>query len=247
VFLFVTEDGTISGWNPSVNGTNAILKVNHSDRAIYKGAAIAMTSSGPRLYVTNFKSGKVEVYDGNFNRIRTGDDAFHFNGRQDVNGAQLVPFGIQNVGGSIVVTFAYRKPGEGDEEHGAGLGQVGIFDLSGRHVLQLQHNSSMNAPWGIALAPSDFGAFSHRLLIGNFGDGKINAYNVMTGHREGTLLGTNGNPIVVEGLWALSFGGGATRNGASTDLFFTAGPNDENDGLFGKITASNSELRGNSE
>lgn len=247
VFLFVTEDGTISGWNPSVNPTNAILKVNHSGRAVYKGAAIAMTSGGPRLYVTNFQTRKVEVYDGNFNQVHTGDDAFHFNGTQDINGAQLAPFGIQNIGGSIVVTFAYRLPGADDEEHGAGLGQVGIFDLAGRHVLRLQHGAFLNAPWGIALAPSDFGTFSHRLLIGNFGDGTIHAFNVVTGRLEGTLLVNGGNPLVIDGLWALSFAGGAARNGASTDLYFTAGPNDENDGLFGKITASNSELRGNSE
>lgn len=247
VFLFVTEDGTISGWNPSVNSTAAILKVNRTGKAVYKGCAVAMTKGGPRLYVTNFQSRRVEVYDGNFNQVGMGEDAFHFDGEQSVNGLQLAPFGIQNIGGGIVVTFAYRLPGDKDEAHGAGLGQMAIFDVSGHRALRLQHGNYLNAPWGIAMAPYDFGAFSHRLLIGNFGDGTIQVFNSFTGQHEGTLLGLNNNPLRISGLWALSFGGGNANNGLSTDLYFTAGPNDENDGLLGKITASNSELRGNSE
>jgi uncharacterized protein (TIGR03118 family) len=124
---------------------------------------------------------------------------------------------------------------------------VDVFNDQGKLLLRLQHGSFLNAPWGIALAPSDFGPFSHRLLIGNFGNGRIHAFNAVSGQIEGTMLNLNGNPVVIDGLWALSFGSDSGRSGLATELFFTAGPNDEKDGLFGKLTASASEQRGNSE
>jgi len=247
VFLFVTEDGTISGWNPAVNATNAVITVNRAGKAIYKGCAIAMTKSGPRLYTTNFQTRRVEIYDGSFNPVRADEDAFSLDDAAHVSGLQLSPFNIQNIGGSLVVTFAYKQPGSKDEEHGAGLGQVGVFDSLGRRALRLQHDNGLNAPWGVALAPSDFGAFSHRLLIGQFGSGNIEVFNTMTGLHEGTLLDAGGNAIMINGVWALSFGGDAPRNGLATSLYFTAGPNDENDGLFGTIVPVSTESRGNSE
>lgn len=242
VFLFVTENGTIAAWNPTVNLTKAVKKVDHSaSGAIFKGCAIAMTAGGPRLYVNNFASGRVEVYNGAFTRVPS-------TGFVD---AQLppdyVPFGIQNVGGNIVVTFAHRLPGSTDEDHGSGFGYVDVFDDQGTLLLRLEHGSFMNAPWGIAMAPGDFGPFSHRLLIGNFGNGKIHAFNAVSGKHVGMLLNTNGNPLEILGLWALSFGSDAGRSGLATELFFTAGPHDESDGLFGKLTAIASEQRGNSE
>jgi uncharacterized protein (TIGR03118 family) len=241
IFLFATEDGSISGWNPNVTATSAVVKVNHSASAIYKGLAIATTAQGPRLYATNFASGAVEVFNSSFRRIRVAG------GFLDPNlPPNYAPFGIQNLGGNIVVTFAKRKPGSKDESHGAGLGFVDVFDPSGRLVLRLQHGPFLNAPWGIAMAPGDFGRFSHRLLIGNFGNGHINAFNIVTGKFEGMMLDPNGAPLSVDGLWALSFGGGNTNNGLATELFFTAGPNDEDDGLLGKITPV-SDQRGNSE
>jgi uncharacterized protein (TIGR03118 family) len=243
VFLFVTEDGTISGWNPGADPTNAIIKVDNSAQgAIYKGCAIARDGSIVRLYATNFASGRVEMYDGRFQPV-TIAGAF----RDAKLPANYAPFGIQNVGGNIVVTFAHRRPGSTDEDHGAGLGYVDVFDLDGRLLLRLQHGPFLNAPWGIALAPGDFGAFSHRLLIGNFGNGRIHAFNLVSGTVEGVLLNTDGTQLWIDGLWALSFGGDAARNGLATELFFTAGPNDENDGLYGKITPVATEQRGNSE
>lgn len=250
IFLFVTEDGTISGWNPAVNVGSAVLKVDHSKQgAIFKGCAIAMTTQGPQLYVTNFASGRVEVYNSHFGRVQEEEggeeEGSSFVDRRLPN--NYAPFGIQNVGGNIVVTFAYRVPGSKDESHGPGLGKVDVFDLSGRLILRVQHGAYFNAPWGIAMAPSDFGPFSHRLLIGNFGDGTINAFDIFTGRHEGALLDTQGNPLVIDELWALSFGGDGGHSGLATELFFTAGPNDENDGLFGKLTATPSEQRGNAE
>ncbi|MDD5266909.1 MAG: TIGR03118 family protein [Methylococcales bacterium] len=254
IFLFVTEDGTISGWNPKVNATNAVIAVNRSGKAIYKGCAIAQTRKGSRLYATNFQSGKVEVFDGAFNRIHLDEHAFRLDDHDfdkdassiNKNGS-YVPFNIQNVGGNLVVTFAKKQAGAKDETAGKGLGRVVVFDVNGHKLLSLQHGPWMNAPWGIAMAPSDFGTFSHRLLIGNFGDGKINAFNPVSGHFVGSLLDANNkpNPLVIDGLWAISFGGGNLKSGALNELYFTAGPNDEANGLFGKLTAV--EQKGNSE
>jgi uncharacterized protein (TIGR03118 family) len=241
-FLFATEDGTISGWNPGANPTSAIVKVNHSGNAVYKGLALASTAQGPRLYATNFQTGGVEVFDGHFHPIRPVGG--FLDAKLPMNYA---PFGIQNVGGNIVVTFAHRKPGSHDEDHGAGLGFVDVFDTSGRLLLRLQHGAFLNAPWGIAQAPGDFGPFSHRLLIGNFGDGWIHAFNAVSGKLEGTFLDQTGAPIAIGGLWGLSFGGENANSGLATELFFTAGANDEADGIYGKITATSTEQRGNSE
>jgi uncharacterized protein (TIGR03118 family) len=250
VFLFATEDGTISGWNPGANATAAIVKVDRSGKAIYKGLALATTAQGPRLYASNFQTGKVDVFDGNFQRLRMRDDERF---RDPKLPRDYAPFGIQNVGGNIVVTFAHRAPGSKDEDHGPGLGFVDVFDTSGELLLRLQHVDSLNAPWGIAQAPGDFGVFSHRLLIGNFGDGTIHAFNAVSGKFEGTLLDSTGAPLAIGGLWGLSFGGDTTatatasaNNGLATELFFTAGANDENDGILGKITAADGQ-RGNAE
>jgi uncharacterized protein (TIGR03118 family) len=242
IFIFVTEDGTISGWNPNVDATNAIVKVDNSKSgAVYKGCAIATIAGGRRLYVTNFASGNVEMYNGNFHQImRT---AF-----QDPQlPKNFVPFGIQNIGGSIVVTYAKRLPGETDEQHGAGLGYVNVYDLDGNLVLRLKHGSYMNAPWGIALAPGDFGSFSHRLLIGNFGDGTILAFNAVSGKFEGKFQDANGATLSIDGLWALSFGANSTNSGLATELYFTAGPAEESHGVFGKLAAVGADQRGNSE
>jgi uncharacterized protein (TIGR03118 family) len=243
IFIFATEDGTISGWNPHVNPTVAVRMVNQPGAAIYKGLAIAQTTQGPFLYATNFVTGKVEVFDGGFSPVRLHEWAFrnpHLEGRRDWSA-----FGIQNVGGNIVVTYAKREPGDTDEEHGPGFGRVAIFDTDGRFLSELEPGPWMNAPWGIALSPSDFGAFSHRILIGNFGSGNIHAFNAFTGRYEGQLMDANGNPLFIENLWALSFGSGTT--GLLNELFFTSGPNDENDGLFGKVTVVSTEQRGNTE
>jgi uncharacterized protein (TIGR03118 family) len=242
IFLFVTEDGTISGWNPGINKTAAILKVNRSDKAVYKGCAIAQTRVGPLLYATNFSKKRVEVFDSSFQRIHLPSWAFRDHGIPD----SYSPFNIQNVGGNLVVTFAKTEEGSEDEQHGPGLGFVAIFSPSGRLLQRLEHGDFLNAPWGVTLAPGDFSVFGHRILIGNFGDGKINAFNAITGRFEGTLLDANDHPLQVDGLWALSFGNNAGA-GSALELYFTAGPNDEKNGLFGKIVPVMGESRGNTE
>jgi uncharacterized protein (TIGR03118 family) len=241
IFMFCTEDGTIAAWNPKVNPTNAVLKVKRGGKAIYKGCTLAQKNNNVFLFAANFQTGNVDVFDSNFNLVHTMNLNFF--------GSNFAPFGIQNVGGNLVVTFAKRTPGSRDEQHGPGLGAVGIFNSSGHLLVRLERGSFLNAPWGIALAPADFGPFNHRLIIGNFGDGTINAFNATTGAFEGKLLGASGStPLTIDGLWALVVGGGATNNGSATALFFTAGPNSENNGLFGKITSAvASEQRGSME
>jgi uncharacterized protein (TIGR03118 family) len=243
IFIFVTEDGTISGWNPQVDGTHSIIKVNRSDIAIYKGVALAQSGNGPRLYATNFKTGQVDVFDSNFNPIPSKNPQLFRIPRLNQDWA---PFGIQSVGGNLVVTFAHRLPGQDDEDHGPGLGWVGIFDPQGKLLMTLEHGDFDNAPWGIAMSPGDFGVFSHRLLIGNFGDGTIQAYNAFTGKHEGMLLDANSQPLVIEGLWGLTFGNNA-KAGSAIELYFTAGPNDEQDGLFGKLVPVAGDQRGSND
>jgi uncharacterized protein (TIGR03118 family) len=153
---------------------------------------------------------------------------------------------VQNVGGNVVVTYAKPPRGGGKELHGPGLGYVAVFDTKGRLLLDLQHGPFLNAPWGVAQSPSDFGTFSHRLLIGNLGSGTIDAFNPMTGAFEGQLLDANGAPIAIDGLWALSFGSNGP-SGSAVELYFTSGPNDDVNGLFGKVVPVAAEQRGNNE
>lgn len=242
IFLFVTEDGTILGWNPGIRPTFADVRVDRSHTAVYKGCAIAQTAGGPRFYATNFTTGLVEIFDSTFHRIPLTGTQF----RDTTLPADFVPFNIQNIGGDLVVTFAHRTPGSKDEDHGPGMGYVAIFDAQGNFISRLPHGTYFNAPWGVVEAPGDFGVFSHRLLIGNFGDGYISAFDPISGTFQGQLQDNNGAPLWIEGLWALSFGNNANA-GNATDLYFTAGPSDESHGILGKVTPIASDQRGNSE
>jgi len=231
-FIFVNENGTISGWNPLVNPTATVQAVltlpipGGADAPIYKGAAIARTGQGMRLYATDFHGGTVHMFDGNFTLLRTFTDP---NIPSDYG-----PFGIKAVGGFLVVTYAKADEDREDDVAGAGLGFVDIFKLNGALIRRFASNGKLNAPWGITLAPHSFGRHHDRLLIGNFGDGLINAFDVRDGRFRGALNGRGGRPLRNEGLWDLTFGNGAL-GGESHDLYFTAGPGDEEHGLFGEI------------
>ena len=241
IFLFATEDGTISGWNPNVNLNSTIIKIDHSKQgAVYKGLAIGMTAGGPRIYTTNFAAGVVEVYDSKFRRLNKNTGFM-----DEKLPANYAPFGIQNVGGNIVVTFAHRKPGSLDEDHGPGLGYVDVFDLAGHLLLRLQHTTAMNAPWGIALAPASFGEHADQLLVGNFGSGTIMAFDA-DGKFRGLLEDKRENPIVIEGLWGLTFGNGG-RGGEPDTLYFSAGPAGEEHGLFGSLAPVKEHRRHDSQ
>ena len=229
-FLFASEDGKIRGW-PGSGPAQETAAQSPVPLAKYKGLAIAVTPDGPRLYATDFHNGRVDVWDGSWNLVASAT----FN--DPAIPAGYAPFGIQRIGETIFVTYAKQDAEAADELHGQGLGFVDTYDTAGNLLGRVAQHGQLNAPWGLAMAPASFGRFAGDLLVGNFGDGQINAYALLSnGHFEhrGELRGTDGQPLAIDGLWALQFGndGGA---GPSTRLFFTAGPNDEHDGLFGSI------------
>jgi len=229
-FLFATEDGTISGWAPSVDLHNAILAVDNSGKgAIYKGLAIATNKWGKTfIYVTNFHDGYVEVYDSSFQWVKQFTDYRLPYG--------YAPFGIQTINNKLYVTFAKQDADKEDDVAGPGKGFLDVCDLDGDHCHRLASRGHLNAPWGLALAPADFGKFSGDLLVGNFGDGRIHAYGRHSGDFHGTLRMKHHVPIAIDGLWGIAFGNGASA-GSTNILYFTAGPDDESHGLFGQIEA----------
>jgi uncharacterized protein (TIGR03118 family) len=238
LFLFDTENGTIDGWSPGVNpnGSNpsTVTEVarNNGANAVYKGLAIAQRSNGKTyLYATNFRSGRVEAYNSNFKPVELPGGLF-VDRRLP---AGYGPFGIAEINGKLYVSFAKQDATLHDDVAGMGHGFVDVFTNDGAFVRRLVTRGALNSPWGLALAPSNFGRFSGDLLVGNFGNGHINVYNPVTGHHLGQLRRPNGKPIVIDGLWGLRFGNG---NAAKTNqLVFSAGPNDESHGLLGKIVA----------
>jgi uncharacterized protein (TIGR03118 family) len=243
-FMFASEDGTISGWNPAVPppplSTQAFHVVDNSaSGAIYKGLAVASTMTGDFLYATNFNAGTVDVFDSAFNPV-TLAGAF----TDDDLPAGYAPFGIANLGGTLFVTYALQDAFKHDDVAGEGHGFVDAYDTSGHLLHRIASKGKLNSPWGLAMAPATFGKFSNDLLVGNFGDGRIHAFDPKhfdrpsNGRRPGrTLRAPNGQPIMIDGLWSLAFGNGSAA-GPTDTLFFTAGPNDEGDGLFGKLTAT---------
>jgi len=230
-FIFAGEDGVITGWSPDVNLNQAIVAINRSGQgASYKGLAIGGNGTAHRIYATNFSSRSVEVFDGNFKRVSL-PGAFV----DPQVPAGYAPFGIQNVNGDIIVTYARRMHAADDETAGKGLGIVDLFDADGRFISRLASFGELNAPWGVALAPRSFGTFGGALLIGNFGDGTINAYDMRTGNFLGKLRRANGNAVKIEGLWGISFGNGLLNQPTNT-LYFAAGVHDEAGGAYGSIT-----------
>jgi uncharacterized protein (TIGR03118 family) len=229
LFIFATESGTIAGWRGGL-GTTAETLVNATGiNSVFKGIAIGTTAQGTYLYAADFHNGSINVTGG------TGALALTGTFTDPTLPAGYAPFNIQNLGGVLYVTYAKQDAAKHDDVPGAGNGFVDTYDLNGNFIARLVSNGALDSPWGLAIAPSTYGDLAGDLLVGNFGDGKINAYNPTTHAFVGTLLGTNGNPIVIDGLWGLSFGNGANAGPLGT-LFFTAGPNGEQDGLFGELT-----------
>ena len=227
-FIFDTEDGIIAAWGGGLMPNNeAVLAVTEPD-AVYKGLAFGTNSSGAFLFATNFHDGTVDVFDQTYTRVARFTDP--------KIPAGFAPFGIQNINGNLIVTYAKQKPDKHDDMAGPGNGFVDVFDTDGHLLRRLASRGLLNSPWGVARTSFAFGRFSDDLLIGNFGDGRINAVTD-PGHREGSLVplrDTKGKPIVIDGLWTLTLGGG--RGSSPSTLYFTAGPNDEANGLFGTIT-----------
>jgi len=257
-FIFATEDGTISGWN---GGPSAVLAVDNNDNgsangAVYKGATTAVNDGKRFLYVTNFRAARVEVYDRNFNRVQLPEDAFDPGADGDHNGDDghaaerippgFAPFNIQNIGGSLFVTYAKQDGARHDDVAGPGNGFVEIFTPSGKHIGHLEHGSWLNSPWGVVWTPRDFGVFSNTILVGNFGSGWIAAFNGFTYKFIGFVQNPDDSILTIDGLWSLTFGNGATA-GPSTTLFFSSGPDKESHGLFGTLTPVAAENDGSVE
>lgn len=219
LFIFVSEDGLITGWNPAVNATNAVVAVDNSGSgAVYKGVAL----SGTTLYVANFHANKVEMYNGNFVRTDTGStfvDATLPSG--------YAPFGIAAINGQIFVSYALQNGAMHDDVPGPGFGYVDIYNTNGTFVKRLISQGALNAPWALAAGPTPFGHYNGGLYVGNFGDGVINVYNLQTGSLAGQLNQVDGTVLAFNGLWGLFF-----ENG---NLYFAAGIADEAHGMFGAI------------
>jgi len=236
LFIFATEGGTIAGWNPSLGTASQVMADASGAGAVYKGLAIATTATGPQLYATDFHNARLDVFNATWAAVTPAG------GFVDPKiPAGYAPFGIQTIGARIFVTFAKQGPGAKDEIDGQGLGFVDAFDTDGNLLVRVAQRGQLNAPWGLALAPASFGRFGGDLLVGNFGDGHVNAYQELpdgTFELIGALRTADGRKLVIDGLWALQFGHGTVNNGPIDTLFFTAGPDGEADGLFGTITAA---------
>jgi uncharacterized protein (TIGR03118 family) len=239
-FIFDGEGGMIAGWSSSVDASNAVTMYADTGGAIYKGLAIASTGSGNFLYATDFHNNKIDVFDAAFKKQTPSSTSFSFTDPTLPTG--YAPFGIQAIkngpGGTaqLYVTYAQQAaPEDKDNANGAGLGLVNVFDTNGKLVTHLvAPGSVLDAPWGIALAPADFGTLSNALLVGNFGDGRINGFDASTGDFMGTVSDVSGVPFAVPGLWGIAFGNDANNQPHST-LFYAAGVNDEANGAYGRI------------
>jgi uncharacterized protein (TIGR03118 family) len=232
LFIFATEDGTISAWNPTVNRSAAVLKVDNSqggNGAVYKGLALATNSHGVFLYATNFRNGTVDVFDSTF-KPATLPGSF----TDHTIPAGYAPFGIALIDGNLFVSYAKQDAAKHDDVAGQGHGFVNVFDTNGHLIRRFASRGALDSPWGMVRAPLDFGGFGAHVLIGNFGDGHISAFN-SGGDFRGQLRNASGGRISIDGLWGLIFGTGAAAD--SNTLYFTAGTNHEADGLFGLLQA----------
>jgi uncharacterized protein (TIGR03118 family) len=233
LFIFATEDGTISGWSPGQTDRNtAILEADNSDGgngAVYKGLALATNSTGVFLYATNFRAGTIDVFDSKFQPAKL---AGSFSDPTLPSG--YAPFGIALVDGNLFVTYAKQDDLKHDDVKGPGNGFVDVFDTNGNLITRFASRGTLDSPWGISQAPLDFGPFSTRILIGNFGDGRISGFT-SGGDFRGQLRDPKGRAVRIDGLWSIVFGNGLAAD--PNKLYFTAGPNGEADGLFGSLSA----------
>ena len=243
-FLFDGEAGVIFGWRGAfgLTGNAEVLNNDHKGDAVYKGLAIGTADVGhgsqQYLYATDFHNGRIDVFDGT-NASQTWAGAFH----DPKLPKGYAPFGIANLNGMLFVTYAQTQKGSDDERAGHGRGAVDVFATDGTFLGRVATHGRLNAPWGLALAPGNFGRFSNDLIVGNFGDGKLHAFrwDGKHWHPDGELKGSHHKPLKIDGLWAIQFGGGVNvaNDGEANALYYTAGPDDEDGGAFGTITATN--------
>lgn len=230
-FLFVSEDGTVSGWRGPL-GTTAETLALASPANLYKGAAFGNVSGSDYLYAANFKGGAIDVFKGT-----AAAPPLSGTFTDPTLPAGYAPFNIQNLNGSLYVTYAVQDANSPDEVAGAGLGIVDHFSLDGTFLGRVATGGPLNAPWGLAIAPSSFGAMAGALLVGNFGDGRISAFDPLNGYALlGQVLDASNSPLSIDGLWAIAPGNDGSA-GSSRLLYFTAGPDEESHGLFGFLAA----------
>ena len=229
-FIFSGEGGTITAWAPAVAPTNAIVMFDGgSAGAVYKGLALASNGTANFLYATDFHNNRIDVFDTNFAKVAMPGKF------QDATlPAGFAPFGVQAIGSKLFVTYAKQNAAAHDNVDGSGLGFVDVFDTGGNLLQHFASAGALNAPWGVAQAPGNFGRFSGDILVGNFGDGTINAFDPVSGQPLGTVNLSNGTTFVQPGLWGIAFGNGLDNQPTNT-LFFAAGPNDEANGVYGRI------------
>jgi uncharacterized protein (TIGR03118 family) len=234
LFIFASENGDLTGWNPMVppgppGSTSTMAEVGVSvPDAVYKGLAMVSTASGNFLLGANFRTGMVDVFDGHWHKV--SKPGMFVDPKLP---AGYAPFDVALLGGRVYVTYAVQNSAKHDDVSGPGHGFVDVFTTDGMLQKRLVSHGALNSPWGLAMAPAHWGSFGGDLLVGNFGDGRINAYDPMTGAFKGTVTNTDGNPVVVEGLWGLEFGDAAAATPRS--LFFTAGIAGEAHGLLGTL------------
>ncbi|HZZ62733.1 MAG TPA: TIGR03118 family protein [Roseiarcus sp.] len=227
-FIFATEDGTISGWNPSVNPNSSVIAVDNSkggnpnggDGAVYKGLAIGQTKDGAFLYAANFRNGSVDMFNSKFQLVKSFTDPTVPDG--------YAPFNVQVLDGKLFVTFAQQDASRHDDVAGTGHGFVDEFNLNGQMIERVASRGPLNSPWGLATAPKGFGEWSGDLLVGNFGDGTISIFNPTTDQYLGKLDRPNGEPFHETDLWSLRASG--------DNILFTAGLANESHGLFGELS-----------
>jgi uncharacterized protein (TIGR03118 family) len=225
-FMFDSEDGDITAWNRTVTGTTAVV-VAHVDGAVFKSLTIWHTPFGPVLLAADFLNERIVAFDGSFHQLTLPD--FMFSDRRLPKGYS--PFSARAFGDTVYVAYAKHTPGETDETAGAGLGVVNAFTRLATSVKRIATHGTLNAPWGLAIAPASFGRFAGDLLVGNFGDGRIGAYH--GDDFQGLLRGTNNKPIAIDGLWDLL--PGTANSGGTNSLWFSAGPDEEANGLVGQL------------
>jgi uncharacterized protein (TIGR03118 family) len=232
LFIFASLSGNVTGWQPNVSQTTTEPAYTSTDGGIFTGIALGNDGTGNFLYLADFHNRRIQVLDRNFQLVQLAG-TFTDPGLP----ADYAPFNVAVIGGKLYAAYAEQAPGGQKALTGHHLGYVDVFDLDGHFLKQLVSQGDLDAPWGMALAPLGFGDFGGALLVGNFGDGHINAYDVATGAHLGTLSESSDHPLQIDGLWGLAFGNGA-NGGNTTTLYYAAGPGDEAHGLFGKITAN---------
>jgi uncharacterized protein (TIGR03118 family) len=237
-FIFASFDGTISGWNPQANPTNAITKVWATPGSVLTGATVAEVFGKRFLYVTDVNAGKIKVFDSYFRPVGSPGGAF----QDELLPSNFVPFNVQNIGGNLYITFAQQNQAKNFVNSGSGLGAVDVFSPDGALLHRLETGALLNAPWGVVLAPSDFGSFSHSVLVGQFGSGEILAFDAVSGIFQGTLKDQNNKVIVLPGIWGIAFGAGNANSGGPNELYFNESIDKGQGGLFGEIVPIASDL-----